>query len=260
MSGISDKKVLVVEDEEMNRILLTRYLSKLNIEADLCINGQEALLKLEHTKYDLIFMDLEMPVMNGYDAMTELRKSNYKSKNSNILAFTGQGHAELIEKAKVAGANDFIAKPIDFQDLTNKITKYLTNEDKDELIPSSNSKKQNYFSHIDLTYLINSAHGDKTFIEKMLNSYKNNTLDYLNDMLLLYEQNDLEGLRVLAHKYKATVLITGVKELSSIIEELESTIVNQLFTENIPFYLDQIIDISHKARLEVIEALQKKLF
>lgn len=123
---MSSKKILVVEDNEDTReILLYRLRSMGSYEVLLASNGKEALEMAARSRPDLIIMDLKMPVMDGWDATKELRRSEW-GKNLPVIALTAQAMERDEQKALDAGCSDYIAKPIlDYAILRKKIEKFL---------------------------------------------------------------------------------------------------------------------------------------
>ncbi|OGX34619.1 MAG: hypothetical protein A3C36_02325, partial [Omnitrophica WOR_2 bacterium RIFCSPHIGHO2_02_FULL_52_10] len=121
--GCKGIKVLVVEDNEPNQMLMREYAKELGYECEYVTNGQEAIYKLKegHT-YDLILMDLHMPVMGGVEACEIIRKDI--SKDIPVIALTAAILEEDRRNAEAAGMNDLLAKPIDIDDLREKIIKH----------------------------------------------------------------------------------------------------------------------------------------
>ncbi|OUR98453.1 hypothetical protein A9Q84_03310 [Halobacteriovorax marinus] len=104
-------KILLVEDNKINQKIAMMLLRKLGYRCDLAENGVEALLALEKSTYDLIFMDMQMPIMDGVTCTREIRKI-YGSEGPRIVAMTANIFQEDRDACFDAGMNDFIAKPI----------------------------------------------------------------------------------------------------------------------------------------------------
>ena len=107
----SQKSVLIVDDNEVNRRLCTYILSKADYDFDEVDNGLKAVQAYEHKYYDIVLMDIEMPVMNGIEAMKMLR-SQEKSADVHIIALTASAMKGDKEKCINAGANQYLTKPI----------------------------------------------------------------------------------------------------------------------------------------------------
>jgi CheY-like chemotaxis protein len=117
-------KALVVDDIESNRMLLSEFLSKANLDVTMANNGQEAVLSAKELKPAIIFMDIRMPVMNGIDAANQL-KSDVDTAGIPIIALTASSTKNDKTIALDQGFDDFVSKPIDFKKLIKVLSKYL---------------------------------------------------------------------------------------------------------------------------------------
>ncbi len=123
---LSDVKILLVEDNLFNQVVAEETLKKIisNVEVTIADNGQVALEKLENQTFDIVLMDVKMPVMDGYKATRAIR-SGSKQSDIPILAFTSNANPAESQKCKEAGMNDYITKPIEAKKLKSKIKKLL---------------------------------------------------------------------------------------------------------------------------------------
>lgn len=128
----SGKTALLAEDYELNREVAVDLLELVNLKTDCAENGKEAVdmfLNAPKGTYDIIFMDIQMPIMDGYEAIKTIRKSNHtQAKTIPIYAMTANAFAEDVSKALVSGANGHIAKPIDSKMLYKVINKCFKEE------------------------------------------------------------------------------------------------------------------------------------
>ena len=112
--------ILLVEDNELNRDMLSRRLSRKGFEVQFALDGQEAVEKAKTLMPDLVLMDIGLPVLDGYDA-TRAIKSDDSTKSIPVIALTAHAMAEDRKQCFVAGCNDFDTKPIDLPRLLDKI-------------------------------------------------------------------------------------------------------------------------------------------
>jgi CheY-like chemotaxis protein len=117
-------KILVVEDNEMNRDMLSRRLMRQGFEVAMAVDGKQGVEMALSEKPDLILMDMSLPVMNGWEA-TEKVKSNPATRNIPVIALTAHAMSEDREKCIAAGCNDFDTKPVDLPRLLEKIQALL---------------------------------------------------------------------------------------------------------------------------------------
>jgi signal transduction histidine kinase/DNA-binding response OmpR family regulator len=117
------RRILLAEDNLSNQKVTLKMLQKLGYRADAVVNGQEVLEALERQPYDIILMDVKMPVMNGIQAAMEIRK-RWPENGPKIIALTAYSLHGDKEKCLEAGMNDYIAKPVKKEDLVEVIAKY----------------------------------------------------------------------------------------------------------------------------------------
>ncbi|EMP05840.1 response regulator receiver domain protein [Leptospira interrogans serovar Pyrogenes str. 200701872] len=113
-------QILLVEDNVINQKIALRLLTKLGYNADSALNGLEGIEKLKTKNYDLIFMDIQMPEIDGYETTFQIRKDFGKSKPV-IVAMTANAMEGDREKCLEAGMNAYISKPIQIQDIESTI-------------------------------------------------------------------------------------------------------------------------------------------
>ena len=122
---LEGKKILIVEDSEDNQVLLKYYLKHVNLDIQLAKNGEEGVAITKEYNPDLVLMDIQMPVMDGYSATKELRSWGYDKP---IIALTAHALNEDRERALQNGFNDYLTKPLDRKLLLNALKKYLAGE------------------------------------------------------------------------------------------------------------------------------------
>jgi CheY-like chemotaxis protein len=117
-------KILIVEDNEMNRDMLSRRLLRNSFEVVMAVNGQEGVDMAKSEKPDLILMDMSLPVMDGWEA-TRTIKADDTTKAIPVIALTAHAMESDREQALQAGCDDFDTKPIELQRLLGKINALL---------------------------------------------------------------------------------------------------------------------------------------
>lgn len=122
---ISGKKALIVDDDGDSQTLAKAHLAKIGLMCDSVSDGEEALGAVGFSNYDLIFMDVKMPGMNGLEATSRIREHELRrgKKRVPIIALT-VSHEK--EKAMHAGIDDIVLKPIDLQSLSSVVEKWLS--------------------------------------------------------------------------------------------------------------------------------------
>lgn len=118
----SSKTILIAEDVESNYLFLEEVIGKTGAKIIWAKNGQSAVTIFETSHIDLVLMDIQMPIMNGFDATRLMKK---KKPNIPIISQTAYAMAEDRAKSLEAGCNDYISKPIPSQKLLDLIEKYI---------------------------------------------------------------------------------------------------------------------------------------
>jgi two-component system, sensor histidine kinase len=121
-SELGHLKIMIAEDNEFNRVIIKKQMHLLHLEPVMVNNGEQALEACTKNQYDVVFIDLDMPVMNGYETIEKIRAlSDRKKAATYIIAFT----ASVTEQERIikAGFNDFLYKPINLKELENKLEK-----------------------------------------------------------------------------------------------------------------------------------------
>ncbi|WP_313932096.1 response regulator [Pseudidiomarina fusca] len=151
--------VLLVEDNDINQIIAKEMLTHAGLVVDLARNGQEAVAKVAEKQYALVFMDIQMPIMDGLTAAEKIR-ALYSYQQLPIIAMTANTSSEDIERSLAAGMQDHISKPIDEQRLLQAINKWCVRGDyaaqsaQPTTTPTavSNNSRQRYPNHRDIDF------------------------------------------------------------------------------------------------------------
>jgi signal transduction histidine kinase/DNA-binding response OmpR family regulator len=195
--------ILVAEDNKTNQTLLKFMLQQWNLKYDLAENGQQVLDKIKEKQYDLILMDIQMPILDGYEAAKRVRKDFLI--NTPIIAMTA--HVLPTEKQKCidAGMNDYISKPLDENIFLQMLEKYLNTAYKKKKAENAPIVKNVSFEHIDINYLNKVFSFNKEFIHEILTQFK---IQYGTEVKFLknaVEQKDKKETLKLTHHMKTTV-------------------------------------------------------
>lgn len=116
--------MLLIDDDDINLKLGRINLETIGFSVDTAENGKEALEKWRSVGYTFVFLDIQMPVMDGYEAARAIRAEETKPRGVRIIALTAGSLAEEIEKCYTVGMDDFVSKPIDRDRITAVVKKY----------------------------------------------------------------------------------------------------------------------------------------
>lgn len=223
------KKVLLVDDSENNRLVVKVFLEDYAIIIDEAENGQVALEKMDGEHYDLVFMDISMPVMDGYDTIEELRRREMEGSipQMSVIAMTAYAFSSDSELCITHGFSDYLAKPIVKSDFYKKLYHYLP-----EIFSKEDSKRGKVTPKLQLN------------IDPMLIDYVPQFLDSLDERLDLVrselEQNNLTVVNNHIHAIKGNAGSYGLGHISDICREIEGFI-SDGWSERVG---DRVTDIS----------------
>jgi len=119
---MNDTRILVVEDEQRLAEVLQKQLHESGFQADVASDGYVGKRMIEQTAYDLVILDINLPLMNGYELCREIRKTNF---NTPIIMLTALGTPENKLIGFESGADDYVLKPFDFRELLARINVFL---------------------------------------------------------------------------------------------------------------------------------------
>lgn len=213
-------RVLIAEDNYMNRQYISELLQKWGITHDLAHHGKEALQLAAQHPYSLIFMDLQMPFMDGIEATRRLRASEGPNARTPIIALTASALTSRKNEALDAGMNDFLPKPFSPNQLRKLLNTYAI---KGGQTMKETAKEQHFrFNEaLDTNYLEFFYEGDLDYAADIFETFLDVTLPEFRKLRPLAQQAHWTAFRKLAHKLKPNFLMVGLSHLSAQLEKLE---------------------------------------
>lgn len=237
-------KVLVVEDMPLNQLLMKTLLDDFGFERDIAENGKIAIEKLQKNYYDIILMDLQMPVMNGFDA-TEYIRNTLKLKIP-IIALTADVTTVDLAKCKAVGMNDYIAKPVDERLLYGKIVGIVKNKRIPKAIKSPTKKIKIKCTNLDFLN-IRTKSNPKLMME-MIAIYLEQTPPLIDAMKQGVQDKNWDLLGAAAHKIIPSFSIMGMSpELENVSKRIQDAAKANQFTDEIAQMVIQIETICKQA-------------
>ncbi|MEP6746509.1 MAG: ATP-binding protein [Bacteroidota bacterium] len=217
-SILKGSRILLVEDNEMNRLVATTVLEHYGVDFKEAINGEEAVNILTKEKFDLILMDVQMPVMNGITATHIIREQ--VSKTIPIIALTANAIKGESDKCIAAGMNAYISKPFEEAVLVRTISSLLGGEIKMEAAQKDNQRIEE--SLFDLEDLRKLSRGDEVFVSKIICMFIKTAPASVTEMKDALNRNDFEKVKSVAHGLKPTIDTLGIASMKTRIREIES--------------------------------------
>jgi two-component system, sensor histidine kinase len=210
---LKDAHILLVDDNEDNRNLLYLYLRNTPFTLETAENGRDAVEMFKKTSFDIVFMDLEMPIMDGYEATRQFRKWE-KTENlteTPIIALTAHAFVRFKKKCMEAGCNDYLTKPVRRNILIHCISKHLHMKTS----PVKEVKNDAPAGNDSATVTLNHK------IQKLIPRFLSNKREDAKHLLLSLETENFDMLSQQAHTIKGTSWMYGFKYLGDTCLELE---------------------------------------
>ncbi|MFT4032977.1 MAG: ATP-binding protein [Siphonobacter sp.] len=219
---VKEHKILVVEDNLMNRKYISSLLDKWHIEYRLAVDGREALEFANHELFDLILMDLQMPFMDGYETTLSIRNTHNPNQHTVIIALSASAMEDQRVRSFEVGMTDFLAKPFTPAHLQETLEKYLTNSDR--LIDTF---QNNYHMALDHAYLWELYADDYSYALEMFSTFLRNLLPDYKNLIPLAEQDDWDGVAKLVHKLNPPLAMVGLTDLQKLLKSIEFQITEE---------------------------------
>jgi two-component system, sensor histidine kinase and response regulator len=225
---IQGAKILLVEDNPVNQEVAHALLHKIGLKVEIANNGQEAVYLVSQNNYDLILMDLQMPVMDGFDATKAIR-ATLKGKVVPILALTAAAFGEDKQKALAVGMNDHLAKPINTSELTSKLCLWIPEKVHQEMRGKHVANLQARDSYplikgIDIANTLNRLGLDWSIVRKFIKSFSTQFDDWCQQIDTALAQDDMPTTVRLAHTLRGAAANIGADELSASATKLEANL------------------------------------
>ncbi|MCQ2789801.1 MAG: ATP-binding protein [bacterium] len=242
----SNLKILLAEDNLINQKLISTMFEKIGIECDIASNGEEAANKAAEGNYDIIFMDCQMPVLDGYKA-SQIIKSNPKSQNVPIIALTASILETDISKCYDAGMNDYLPKPMKYVDLVKKINEHTNN--KAVIQTTSENDSSNVNIDFDMETVIARMEKDLGFdretINELLNDFFKQLKNNLQELQVAVKNNDFQKIYQLGHSLKGASGSLCIDKLEELFEQIENMGRSQNLND-IDSILSELFSVSDK--------------
>ncbi len=205
--------VLLVEDNRVNQVVATNFFRRWGVQYDIANNGREAVDMVTRKMYDLVFMDLQMPEMDGYQATHAIRQipDSYYHKLP-IVALTASAMTSMRDKVMASGMTDFMTKPFQPEELQQIIVKYASPE-------KSAGIYHNYGESLDMY-----TEGNLDFKRELIGHLIRNLEELQVALKSSLATGDPSPFNTAAHKCRTTLTMLGDQELLKVVDEVKSAL------------------------------------
>ncbi|HKP32798.1 MAG TPA: response regulator [Chitinophagaceae bacterium] len=245
------KRILVVDDVEMNQMLAGQMMRSWGCDVVIVENGRLALEEVQTENYDLVLMDIQMPEMDGIEATIRIRQLDDKAKASiPIIALTANLLKGDNERYLAAGMNDYLSKPISEKKLFEIVAKNLGIK-----TSQSNHSVENKFSNdqklYDLELVKEISGGDETFVKSMVVLFLQTVPPSLDDLQSACNDQNWEQAGKVAHKLKSTIDSMKIAPLKDVIRKIESNGKKGENVDAIPELVKEVQIVMHRCMNQV---------
>jgi len=250
---LKGRKILLAEDNDINQEIALELLDQAEIKVTLANNGQEAVDCFNTQSFDLILMDIQMPIMNGYQACEVIRDMP-NGKTIPIIAMTANVMSEQRLLARNAGMNDFIYKPIIANKMFNTIQKWINTANigaPKEMTESKSTTTPFELYDIDTSFGLELLQGNTTLYRRLLLKLRDRLETFTSEFYAL--ENDTEAQERHAHTLKGVAANLGAKSISEAAGVLESACKNNTGQKAINDQLTQLEGLM----IPVLQGLKK---
>jgi len=216
---LNNKKILVVDDNEMNRLVATTILQEYGVLFTEATNGEEATSLMREQHFDLVLMDIQMPVMNGLDATEYIRKELGSAVP--VIALTANAIRGENEKCFAAGMNDYLSKPFEENQLIQIISRWIDNKQVEKKAEDFVFVNEQAAPLYDLAKLTDIAKGNEVFIKKMLQLFIDQVPSSVNEIKQALAAGDLAKIKSVAHRIKPSIDNMGIVTVKEDIRNIE---------------------------------------
>ena len=249
-------KVLVAEDIRLNQLLMKTLLDDFGFECEIAENGQIAVDKLKNKTFNVVLMDLQMPIMNGFEATDYIR--NELHSDIPIIALTADVTTVDLAKCKAVGMNDYIAKPVDEGLLYSKIVGAIKKSNLQEEPKGKNLHDNQEYKYINLQYLICRTKSNPELMMEMMSLYLDQTPVLVKAMKESFQDKDWKSLYSCVHKLIPSFSIMGIsanfENMAKKIQEFAST---QHESDGVLDLVMQLEVVCTKACMELKDELKR---
>lgn len=228
---LENKKILVVDDNQMNRLVAATILKNSGAIISEAVNGQEALDVLADTEIDLVLLDIQMPVMDGMEAIGIIRKKI--STTLPVIALTANAIKGDNDKCVEAGMSAYLSKPYKEKDLLNIVAYWLneSNEMKPVRSVEANEAENKLY---DLSALEALSRGNESFVKKMVGMFVEQAPQMITEMEAMYLQGNYKAMGSIAHKLKPVIDNMGIASLKEPVREIEKIGKQEKYADSLP--------------------------
>jgi two-component system sensor histidine kinase/response regulator len=235
-AGLAGGRVLLVEDNAINREVALEFLGQAPIHVDVADNGRDAVACVQRSRYDLVLMDLQMPVMDGLSATREIR-SMAGFESLPIIALTAHAMPGDLEASRDAGMNGHLVKPIDPAELMQVLLTWITPQGRKGDTPTSirglnvsravvehEHSRLPQLAGVDWQVALQRTNRNPALLQRLIRTFRDDHLHTAQTLLTCAHEGDLDAVGRISHGLKSSAAYLGAGRLSWLSSEVEQAV------------------------------------
>lgn len=268
----NERRILVVDDNQINRIVAGEVLRSSGYEVDEACNGEEAIAAIQKASYDAVLMDCEMPVLDGFGATRRIRELEARNELPHIvadrlpvIAVTAQAVQGDRQRCLEAGMSEYVSKPIDREILLSTLEGFInpaaTASDEEEIAPNAETASETEapvempnLGHIQLEQLLDRCAGQHSVASRVLTMFREQSTEQVAGLAASIEQSNFEELQRVAHALKGSAANVGAVQVSDTAAQLENALRDEK-TEELPPLVERIDSTLQECQLHIDQLL-----
>ena len=248
---LESKRILVADDNDMNRLVAATVLKNYGATILEAANGQQAIDIISNHSVDLVLMDIQMPVMDGFETTQYIR--DIMQSKIPVIALTANAISGENEKCLAAGMNDFLSKPFKEDEFVSTISRWLGKEVSITVAPVKEQSNNGLYK---LDMLEKISRGNEAFVNKMIDLFIQQTPSAVSEIKEAYEAGDFAKVKAVAHKMKPSIDNMEIVSLVSDIRQIEALASQGKRSAELGILISKLDEVIEKV---VTDLLQKQI-
>jgi two-component system, sensor histidine kinase and response regulator len=231
-------KILLAEDYDINQKLFIKLLEMQGLTCDVAVNGEEAVKACLEKDYDIIFMDCQMPVMDGFEATKKIREAGRNNTHTKIIAMTAYAMKGDKDKCLEAGMDEYLSKPVSLEQVQALINTVTVNREQSR--PESKIDRSTFFEQT-VQALMKESGFNRSVSEEFIQEFQLDALELLEKVKQLINSEQLREAEIYIHRLKGGAGNLRMKKIAEYAAAMEKEIKNKADKEYIRIQINQIL-------------------
>jgi PAS domain S-box-containing protein len=217
----TSRRILIVEDNLVNQKILLKMIERLGGDADVASDGYEALEAMKRTDYGLVFMDCQMPNLDGFQTTRQIRRLETLGNRRPVVALTANAMSGDRERCLAAGMDDYLTKPVTMDGVDGVVRKWLGSDSLDPPLPQETVVARDEVPVLDLDHLHPLSGGDRRFETRLLSVFLKEAGEKVPALVAAVAAGDEQRTAEVSHALKGAAASVGARRLADLAERFQ---------------------------------------